>query len=149
MPNFTLKYAPFWVFVLIIGDFSPNYSELSKAWECFGKSARPIVSFWEKELVTKVKFMGKVFIYFWCVPKRHAICGIHTKLQFGFPKMADFRAKLDERQGKNQWLRSKLSADLRNLIFLDYFSHSLRKVTMKSWCDIYIASSWANHKVVF
>ena len=40
--------------------------------------------------------------------------------------------KLNERQGKNRWLCSKMSVDLGILIFLDYFSYSLRKVSMKS-----------------
>ena len=75
---------------------------MSKAWEYFGKSARLIPFGWEKELVTKAKFMKKYLFYFWYAPKRHIICGIHTKSQFGFLKLADFRAKLDERQEKNQ-----------------------------------------------
>ena len=96
------------------------------------KKARPIVFFWEKELVTLVKLMTKFLFYFWYAPKRHTICGIHGKLQIGFSKMADFRAKIDECQGKNLWLRSKMSAHLRILIFLDHIEYSLRKVTMKS-----------------
>ena len=54
---------------------------------CFNKWARLVLLFWEKELVTQVRFMQNYLIYLWCAPQRHTNFKIHRKTQFRFFKM--------------------------------------------------------------
>ena len=97
---FLLAISPIFNFRSHIRHFSEKITIFSKALWCFGKCTRSKLFFREKELVTKIQFMKKYFIYFWYTPIRHTKYRICRKSQIGFPKMGEIKVKSDERQGK-------------------------------------------------
>ena len=131
-PKFWLGISPNLVFNAFLGILFEKMSFFSQAFRCFDEWARLMLFTWKQTLVTKAKFIQNYFSYFWYTPKRHTIYRIQRKLQIGYPKIAEIRAKFHERQGKNKSVPSKMFDHPPFLFILDNILYSLRKVTMKS-----------------
>ena len=90
----------------------------------------------------KVQFIEKYLIFVGLHSKGTQFVKFPQNSKIRFPKITEIWAKSNERQGKNKFLLSKMSAQVQFLIFLDYIQYSPRKVTMKSMHqDIYPGAS--------
>ena len=96
---------------------------------CFRKWAKPVLLLWEKDLVTKKRFMQNYLIYLWHAPKRHTNYKIWGKSQFGFLKIVKIKAKSDERQGKTWNIFEKMCVFSPLLISWLYSLNSWRNFT--------------------